>query len=148
MVCNFNVYKYYKFFFAICKVNMGPRTSPYLLSIIISPSITASSGASFLTTCSMSLLLFTISLITCFFLSSFNHIAHIGVSAPNMISLYLIVVSLMIHWNFSVDITHQSGKFNSFSFADDCVKVLIYFFITLGQVTKICFLYTCWVLRP
>ena len=79
---------------------------------------------------------------TCCFQSSFKHVKQTGISAPKIMSLYLMKVSLKAFSSSSfVFIQFWGGIFNSFAISRNDILFIHYYFVTLGHVTKIFFVF-------
>ena len=109
----------------------GSNTSPVLLPIIVSPSVTiffwSSSQASLLTASSINFCSYTFSSMTCYLQSSSKHTIQLGPSAPKKIPLYFVIVSLMTFSSSSfVFIQFRQGIFNFFASSNRDVLFIYY----------------------
>ena len=76
---------------------------------------------------------------TCCFRSSSKNLIQIGLSAPKILSLYLVIVPLIaFSSSSSFFIQFRRGIFNSFAFSSNDV-LFIYYFVAPNWVTKVCF---------
>ena len=119
----------------------GSNTSPVLLSIIMSSSITmffwSLYQASFLNVSSINFWSHTFLSMTFCYGSLSKHLIEMGVSAPKIISLYFVMVSLMAFSSSSFAfIQFWRVMFNSFAFFSNNILFICYYFVTLGQVKK------------
>ena len=133
--CDLMVHKHYKIdlklVFPTCRSTSGFTTSPVLLSIIMSPSITiffrSPSHANFLIESSISFWSYTCRSMACCFWSSARHAIQVGVSELKIIFLHLVTVSLMASSISSfVFIQFWRGIFNFFASSNSDVLFIYY----------------------
>ena len=145
--CDFTVYKDYKIgpwnlFFQHVKSTWKSNTSPVLLSIIVSPSIMmffwSPFQASFLNVSAINFWSYTFLSRTCFLRSSPKHAIQARLTAPKIVSLYFLMVSLMPSSSSSfLFIQFRRDMFNFFAKSTATSSSFIISFITPRKVTKI-----------